>query len=463
MRPAHRGTRRMVQGAAVTVCLALGVTACSGDSEGDESSSPASSSNASGENSSEGGSPTSEDEGSGEPSSSDGESGEPSESGDASAEPSESGESGDASAEPSESSELSESGEPSESGESGDPSGDEQGKDKGKDGAWAKKVPAGEAPPQFVVISWDGAGETPLEQGVSRFRTAGDESDATMTFFLSGPFLATGPEVKEIYDPPNHPKGMQHIKPRTKQMVIDTTRELAAALETGHEVGTHYNGHFCGPKGGGDWSVKQWHQEMDEWYEFVERWEGKTPIEGGTALPKGLARSVEGGRTPCLEGVENAQKAAAEDGWTYDSSSLDIVRWPEKAHGIWNIPMPSVHIKGMEERIVPAMDYNWFAAFNTWAPDLPNDERGRVMQETYDLELEKALKGNRAPLILGNHLAAWDDGTYLDAMERFTREQCVREEVNCVSFKELVDFLDAQDPETLAAWREVPPGGKGRW
>ncbi|QRO87140.1 hypothetical protein [Kytococcus sedentarius] len=457
----------------MTVCLAMGVTACSGDSEGDQSSSPASSSNASGENSSEGGSPTSEDEGLGAPSSSDGASAEPSESGDASAEPSESSESGDASAEPSESGESgdasaepSESGEPGDaSGESGDPSGDDQGqgKDKGTDGAWAKKVPAGEAPPQFVVISWDGSGETPLEQGVSRFRTAGDESDATMTFFLSGPFLATGPEVKEIYDPPNHPKGMQHIKPRTKQMVIDTTRELAAALETGHEVGTHYNGHFCGPKGGGDWSVKQWHQEMDEWYEFVERWEGKTPIEGGTALPKGLARSVEGGRTPCLEGVENAQKAAAEDGWTYDSSSLDIVRWPEKAHGIWNIPMPSVHIKGMEERIVPAMDYNWFAAFNTWAPDMPNDERGRVMQETYDRELEKALKGNRAPLILGNHLAAWDDGTYLDAMERFTREQCVREEVNCVSFKELVDFLDAQDPETLAAWREVPPGGKGQW
>ena len=68
--------------------------------------------------------------------------------------------------------------------------------------------------------------------------------------------------------------------------------ELAAALETGHEVGTHYNGHFCGPKGGGDWSVKQWHQEMDEWYEFVERWEGKTPIEGGTALPKGLDAAV---------------------------------------------------------------------------------------------------------------------------------------------------------------------------
>ncbi|WP_462418579.1 polysaccharide deacetylase family protein [Kytococcus sp. Marseille-QA3725] len=326
-----------------------------------------------------------------------------------------------------------------------------------------RRVPEGEKPPQFVVMSWDGAGETPREKGVSRFRKAGDESDANMTFFLSGPFLATGQQVNKLYDPPNHPKGMQHIKPRTEQMVVDTTRELAAAYETGHEIGTHYNGHFCGPGGGNDWSVAQWHQEMDEWYELVERWEGKTPIEGGTALPKGLARSVEGGRTPCLEGVQNAQKAAAEDGWTYDSSSLDVVRWPAKDNGLWNIPMPTLTVPELDDRMIPAMDYNWFSAFNTWAPDMPNQERGRVMQETYDAELEKALDGNRAPLILGNHLAAWDDGVYLDAMDRFTREQCPREEVHCVSFEQLVDFLDAQDPDQLAAWREVPPGSPGRW
>ena len=330
----------------------------------------------------------------------------------------------------------------------------------------ARKVPAGEKPPQFVVISWDGAGETPREKGVSRFRTAADESDAHMTFFLSGPFLATGEEVAETYRPPMHPKGMQHIRPRTAQMVRDTTRELAAAIEAGHELGTHYNGHFCGPQGGADWSVAQWHQEMDEWYRFVERWEGKTPLKGGTALPKGIARKVQGGRTPCLEGPENAQKAAAEDGWTYDSSTVGAVTWPEKANGVWNFPIPSVQVHGsdaMGRRSVLAMDYNWLSAFNTWAPEVPKAERGRVMEKTYEHELEQALEGNRAPLVLGNHLAAWDDGTYLDAMERFTRTQCPREEVHCVSFAELVEFLDAQDPQRLAAWRTVPPGGRGRW
>lgn len=330
----------------------------------------------------------------------------------------------------------------------------------------ARRVPAGEKPPQFVVISWDGAGETPREKGVSRFRTAADESDAHMTFFLSGPFLATGEEVAATYRPPMHPRGMQHIRPRTAQMVRDTTRELAAAIEAGHELGTHYNGHFCGPKGGADWSVAQWHQEMDEWYRFVERWEGRTPLEGGTALPRGVARKVQGGRTPCLEGPENAQKAAAEDGWTYDSSTVGAVTWPEKANGVWSFPIPSVQIHGSEalgRRTVLAMDYNWLSAFNTWAPEVPTAERGRVMEATYEHELEQALAGNRAPLVLGNHLAAWDEGTYLDGMERFTREQCPRAEVHCVSFAELVQFLDAQDPQRLAAWRTVPPGGRGRW
>ena len=184
------------------------------------------------------------------------------------------------------------------------------------------------------------------------------------------------------------------------------------------------------------------------------------------ALPKGIARKVQGGRTPCLEGPENAQKAAAEDGWTYDSSTVGAVTWPEKANGVWNFPIPSVQVHGsdaMGRRTVLAMDYNWLSAFNTWAPEVSKAERGRVMEKTYEHELEQALEGNRAPLVLGNHLAAWDDGTYLDAMERFTRTQCPREEVHCVSFAELVEFLDAQDPQRLAAWRTVPPGGRGRW
>ncbi|MEU5001784.1 hypothetical protein AB0G47_36180, partial [Streptomyces sp. NPDC021622] len=54
----------------------------------------------------------------------------------------------------------------------------------------AKPVPLepGQTPPQFVVFSWDGAGE--VGNGLfPRFLKLAEEHDARMTFFLSGLYL----------------------------------------------------------------------------------------------------------------------------------------------------------------------------------------------------------------------------------------------------------------------------------
>ncbi|HTJ38161.1 MAG TPA: twin-arginine translocation signal domain-containing protein, partial [Dactylosporangium sp.] len=49
----------------------------------------------------------------------------------------------------------------------------------------AERLAPGERPPQFVVFSWDGAGEDD-NKFFSHFRQVAQETKATMTFFLSG-------------------------------------------------------------------------------------------------------------------------------------------------------------------------------------------------------------------------------------------------------------------------------------
>ncbi|MFE1175428.1 hypothetical protein ACFW5B_24005, partial [Streptomyces sp. NPDC058773] len=68
-----------------------------------------------------------------------------------------------------------------------------------------EKLQPGQKPPQFVVFSWDGAGE--VGNGLfPRFRKLARDHNAAMTFFLSGLYLL--PESKKrLYHPPNNPVG----------------------------------------------------------------------------------------------------------------------------------------------------------------------------------------------------------------------------------------------------------------
>ncbi len=114
----------------------------------------------------------------------------------------------------------------------------------------------GEKPPQFVVFSWDGAlqGDDKL---FSHYREMAKEYNAHMTFFLTGIYLL--PKSKrDLYHPPMHPVGSAAIDFPTDQHIRDTLEQLRLAYEQGNDIGTHFNGHFCEAKGGGDWSVAQW-------------------------------------------------------------------------------------------------------------------------------------------------------------------------------------------------------------
>src|SRR3712207_504880 len=185
---------------------------------------------------------------------------------------------------------------------------------------------------QFVVFSWDGAAN--LETGLfPRFRSLAAEYGAAMTFFLSG-IYALPSEQRMQYAPPRHPVGASDITFLSTAEVVATMSEVRAAWLDGHEIGTHFNGHFCGDNGVSLWTPADWAEEIAQAKRFVQTWKTTTGLTGRpdvAPLPFDYERELIGGRTPCLQGQEGLLPTAAALGWKYDASSPGGVQvWPDQ-------------------------------------------------------------------------------------------------------------------------------------
>ena len=113
------------------------------------------------------------------------------------------------------------------------------------------KLAPGEKPPQFIIFSFDGAGS---HQRWGEFMAAADETNSRFTGFLSGIYLI-GDSGKDAgaYTGPGHATGKASIGyggPESE--IVTEVNDLNLAYSKGHEIGTHYNGHFCddNPPGG---------------------------------------------------------------------------------------------------------------------------------------------------------------------------------------------------------------------
>ncbi|WP_425543504.1 hypothetical protein [Streptomyces luteireticuli] len=327
-----------------------------------------------------------------------------------------------------------------------------------------RKLKPGERPPQFVVFSWDGALQGDDEQ-FSHFREVAKENNAQMTFFLTGTYLLPKSEASK-YRPPRHKRGEMAISYATDQHIRDTLEQLRGAWLDGNEIGTHFNGHFCGAKGGGDWSPAEWKSEIDQSYSFVENWKTNTGYKDLPPLPFDYKKELAGGRAPCLEGQKNLLKAAKSFGWRYDASSPgDFQIWPSKTDGIWNFPLQLVPYPGTEQQVL-SMDFNFL--YNQSGDSTQGDpaqyERWRELTRTSYLNgFERVYNGSRAPLFIGNHFEDWNGGIYMKAVEDVVKSVCKRDGVRCVTFKQLADWLDVQDPQVLAKMRALDPAQSPDW
>ncbi|MEV6132725.1 hypothetical protein AB0M05_39090 [Streptomyces violaceusniger] len=325
-----------------------------------------------------------------------------------------------------------------------------------------ERLAPGQKPPQFVVFSWDGAGE--VGNGLfPRFRKLAKDHGATMTFFLSGIYCL--PESKKsLYRPPNNPVGASDIGYLTDEHIKETLRNVREAWLEGHEIGTHFNGHFCSGSGSVEnWTSAQWKSEIDQAMSFVTEWRTNTRFTDVDPLPFDYHKELIGGRTPCLKGQTNLLPTARELGWRYDASSPGGLQvWPSKKQGVWDFPLQQIPFPGHTFEVL-SMDYNILAnqsQNSTNAPPANYPGWRKQATEAYIAGFKRAYETNRAPFFIGNHFEQWNGGIYMDAVEEALKHMAdeKRKDVRLVSFKQFTDWMDAQDPAVLADLRGLGVG-----
>jgi hypothetical protein len=300
-------------------------------------------------------------------------------------------------------------------------------------------VRQGARPLQFIVSSFDGSGGARLW---AYWRNVAKAAHAHFTFFLSGVYLVDWAQHDD-YAPPDRPAGDSAIGfAPDAAWIAATRRQVVLGYREGNEIGTHYNGHFCGAGGVGTWTAAEWSRELDEFDHLL--------FDRGPKLPFGRAEIV-GGRTPCLEGnLDVLYPVLARHGFRYDASHTAVLgTWPTRIDGIWSFPLLEIPFIGHSFRVV-SMDYNFMA-------NQIQEDPAQIESETYR-SLWNAFRasylGNRAPLSLGNHFETWESWAYDHALTRFLERACWLPEVRCGSFRELADWLDAAPRKRLARWRE---------
>ncbi|MFG3100088.1 hypothetical protein ACGFZL_06170 [Streptomyces sp. NPDC048182] len=329
----------------------------------------------------------------------------------------------------------------------------------------------GQTPPQFVVFSWDGAGE--VGNGLfPRFLDLAKDHGVHMTFFLSGLYLL--PEAKKrLYDPPNNPRGASDIGYLTDEHLKATLTNVRRAWLEGHEIGTHFNGHFCGGSGSvGNWTPQQWRSEIDQAKSFVKEWRTNTGWHDLPSLPFDYDKELVGGRTPCLLGQDRLLPTARELGWRYDASSPGGRQvWPAKKNGVWDLPLQQIPFPGHSFEVL-SMDYNMLANQSVNSTNAPahNYPHWREQSaQSYIAGFKRAYETNRAPFFVGNHFEQWNGGIYMDSVEEALKHIAQEKEkggdIRLVSFRQFTDWLDVQRPEVLEKLRTVEVGQRpaGGW
>lgn len=311
-----------------------------------------------------------------------------------------------------------------------------------------------------MVFSFDGVG---WHEKWQYFHSIADKVPVRFTGFLTGLYLVDD-QHKDAYHGPGHGVGKSSLGSfPSKAEVVQEIHDLNDAYARGDEIGTHYNGHFCSDNrpGGNDWNAADWTSELTQFMSFVNDYK---KVNGDDSLPSLAFTSseIKGGRTPCLEGnIETYYPVLKKFGFSYDSSpDRQGMGWPAKGKstGIWMLGMPDWWIAGTSHYQI-MMDYNmWYSQENVGTPaQAQSDKDSRAVLQSYKNMYNAAVTGNRAPLIIGNHFNDWNNGAYTKAVGEFMQWVCAKPEAKCVPFRDVVRWMDAQDPAVLAQLQALPP------
>ena len=300
-------------------------------------------------------------------------------------------------------------------------------------------------PPQFLLLSYDNVGNYPV---LNQLRSMADNTDAKLTFFLSGVFLLDEAH-KKLYLPPRHAPGassigfQQSYEGRTPQ---DSVRQLVVSLQgaqmEGDEIGTHLVGHFCGSTGISRWNRAQFAAELAQWSSLAANVDRNMGLDTGGVLRTPL----QGGRTPCLEGnPDEYLPAFAAAGLTYATHIRGLDQWPARRGGLWFFGIPLIKPFDGGSPLLAA-DYNFMKRYG----DTGGPKRVEQIYLSLRAAFDHVYAGNRAPLELGGHTTVFMDGAWYAAEQRLLAEVCDLPDVRCATYSEAVTWLNEHEAQLPA-------------
>jgi len=320
--------------------------------------------------------------------------------------------------------------------------------------AAANAQTAVERPPQFVLMAFDNCTELERWQEWSDF-AAGMNSErdrVRFTFFVSGVnFVANA--NRGVYEGPRQRRGYSSINfGGTPDDVRRRVEYINALRARGHEIASHAVGHFDGRT----WSAAEWSQEFRAFNDLAAQ-VGPNNGFGDTVRLAFPLTDIVGFRAPYLAKSAGLFPALRNAGFRYDTSGVgSATAWPQKIDGLWRFDLANLRINGTGKGTI-SMDYNFLVAQSGGFPSPDPARRAHFreqMIQTYLDYFRKNYTGNRAPLHIGHHFSDYQHGAYREALRAFARMICGLPEVRCITYTALADFMDAQNPDTLAAYRK---------
>ena len=285
-------------------------------------------------------------------------------------------------------------------------------------------------PPQYVLFAFDGSLNLDFWK---ESRAWAQKDNVKLTYFMSGVYFIPDAQ-KAIYNAPHGlGKGKSaigwggpaaNIKPRYEQ--------VQAAIDEGHEMGSHANGHFDGSS----WTQADWESEFTQFDQIMFGRSDTPHLSIG-------AKDVIGFRAPQLGHSPGLYTTLVNHKYAYDTSKTGPTNyWPQVKDGVWNFPLAELRIVGSGKKTL-SMDYNFYFADSkgTGNDAAHKDLYKKQMLDTYMAYFQGNYYGNRAPVHIGHHFSKWNGGAYWEAMQETAKRVCGLPEVKCVTYKELLGFV----------------------
>jgi peptidoglycan/xylan/chitin deacetylase (PgdA/CDA1 family) len=282
--------------------------------------------------------------------------------------------------------------------------------------------------PQYVLISFDGAGPLPQWE---RSMALGARTGARFTYFLSC-VNALPNSLSGHYRMADGRAGKSNVGfGGTKADVEARLLSIWRAAGSGHEIANHACGHFDGK----NWSKADWLAEFDAFDAIMTN---AFAAIGSSQEPQGwrafAANKIKGFRAPYLSVNKALYEALSAHGFAYDASGTEREISTPRRGTLTRFALPFIP-EGPAQRRIIAMDYNLFVRHSG---GFERAEGGAEFEERTYAALHQAFDrqydGNRKPLQIGMHFTLMNGGAYWRAMERLVTDVCAKPDVRCTSY-----------------------------